>query len=277
MTEHTYPAHYCAYCGHPFSIRSSFCEKCGVRATRAYIADKAPPYPWSPAASVSMVLLAFAIAVIGSAVLLLYFIVFFGIPITVIALNSLTTDPLFFFFSITIELTWLVIPIGFVLRLKAPLSRLGLSFGGVRTAIKDIAIGIGAAFVMVPLILVLVFYQMVDEGAGPPLVPPGPIEIYWLGITCLAMIFMVAPAEELLFRGLLQNSLDAYYGNIAGLLATSIIFGLAHMNPINGVVQTVLGIILGLIFQKQNRRLLAPVTAHGVYNCLIFILDTFFI
>lgn len=277
MTEQTYTAKHCPYCGHPFSIRSLFCEKCGVRVKRAYIAYKEPPYPWSPAASFSIILLSFAIAVIGSAFLLLYFMVFFGIPFTLTALELLTTDSLFFFLSITIELTWIIIPLGFVLRLKVPLSRLGLFSNGVRTAIKDIAIGIGAAFVMVPLILVLVFYQMVAEGAGPPLIPPGPIEIYWLEITCLAMIFMVAPAEELLFRGLLQNSLDAYYGNIAGLLVTSIIFGLAHMNPINGVVQTVLGLILGIVFQRRDRRLLAPVTAHGVYNCLIFILDVFFI
>jgi membrane protease YdiL (CAAX protease family) len=125
--------------------------------------------------------------------------------------------------------------------------------------------------------LALVFYQLVVEGAGPPSTLPGPVEIYWLMMNCAAMILMVAPAEEILFRGLLQNSLDAHYGNIAGLLAASIIFGLGHLNPINGIVQTLLGIILGLLLQVRGRRLLAPITAHGVYNCLVLILDTFFI
>jgi membrane protease YdiL (CAAX protease family) len=49
------------------------------------------------------------------------------------------------------------------------------------------------------------------------------------------------------------------------------------MNPINGVLQTILGIILGLLFQFRGRRLLAPITAHGTYNCLVIILDAFFI
>lgn len=277
MTEHTYPARYCPFCGHPFSVRSLFCEKCGVRTTRSYIAPKEPPYPWSPTASISVTLLAYGVAIIGASFLFLYFIVFFGIPVSLFGLESLVEDPLFFLFTITIELAWVFIALGFVLRFKAPLSRLGLASGGVLTSIKDIAIGLGAAFVMVPLILALVFYQMVAEGAGPPTIPPGPTEIYWLVITCLAMIFVVAPAEEMLFRGIMQNSFDAHYGNIAGLLATSIIFGLGHMNPINGVVQTLLGIILGLLFQIRGRRLLAPVTAHGVYNCLIFILEAFLI
>ncbi|MFX1562468.1 MAG: type II CAAX prenyl endopeptidase Rce1 family protein [Promethearchaeota archaeon] len=277
MTEHSHHARYCPYCGHPFSVRSLFCEGCGVKTTRTYIEQKERPYPWSPAASISMTLLAFSVATIGAGVLSLYFIVFFGVPLTIAAIESLTYDPLFFFLTITIELTWIVIVVGFVLRSKAPLSRLGLASGGVQTSIKDIAYGLGAALAMVPLMLALVYYQLIAEGAGPPTTPPGSVEIFWLLMNCLAMMVMVAPAEEILFRGFLQNSLDAHYGNIAGLLAASIIFGLGHMNPINGVLQTMLGIILGLLFRMRGRRLLAPITAHGVYNCLVIILDTFFI
>jgi hypothetical protein len=94
---------------------------------------------------------------------------------------------------------------------------------------------------------------------------------------CVSVILIIAPAEEVLFRGFIQNSLDAHYGRIGGLLVASIIFGMAHLNPLIGVLHTIGGIILGLLFQWRGRRLAGPIAAHATYDCLIILLDAFLI
>ncbi len=125
------------------------------------------------------------------------------------------------------------------------------------------------------LILLLSFYELVSQGLGPTPTPPGPVDLFWVAMFSLSVIIVVAPAEEVLFRGFVQNSLDAHYGRIGGLLVASVIFGLVHLNPLIGVFQTILGIILGLLFQWRGYRLAGPIAAHATYDCLIILLDAF--
>ena len=69
-------------------------------------------------------------------------------------------------------------------------------------------------------------------------------------------------AEEMFFRGAMQPSL--------GLVASSVIFGLAHIGPMRRfwvwtVWATVMGLVFGLLYAATGE-LLAPVVAHVLIN-----------
>ncbi|MFQ6050657.1 MAG: lysostaphin resistance A-like protein [Candidatus Hydrothermarchaeota archaeon] len=83
----------------------------------------------------------------------------------------------------------------------------------------------------------------------------GLMDIFFLNI------FVVAPSEELLFRGFLQPKI--------GLFPASLLFGLVHWFGYFNVPQvigaTFLGLILGLLFEwKKN--IVTPIVAHATTN-----------
>lgn len=277
MAKNQYLTRFCPFCGAQLTTRSVYCETCGKHIERTIQEVQVPPYPWTPKASFLIILLVYGVSIVCMFFIIFYYLVFFGIPLFPFGLDFILLDPVFIFLILLLEIVFLLIPLAYVISLKVRISKLGLVSGGGLTMTKDVLIGIVVGAALVPLMLALAFYDFVVSGYGPPPIPPSPADLFWLGMTCLGVILVVAPSEEILFRGFVQNTLDAHYGNIAGLLVSSIIFGLVHMNPLIGVVQTIGGIFFGLIFQWRNRRLAGPIAAHATYNCLILILDAFLI
>jgi membrane protease YdiL (CAAX protease family) len=85
----------------------------------------------------------------------------------------------------------------------------------------------------------------------------------------VAVVFAVAlvPAlsEEVLFRGIVQHSLAEQGGGLRAAIATGIIFGAYHMNPISLVPLVVLGAFFGyLVYRCGN--LTVAVSAHFFNN-----------
>jgi membrane protease YdiL (CAAX protease family) len=205
--------------------------------------------------------------------ILFYYLVFFGIPFPLI-FDLVLNDPILTVVLTFSELVFIIVPVAYVLSLKVNLKKLGLAFGGLRSFIVDVGWGLLVGAALVPLIVAIASYEIFGSGS-PSALPPGPTDLFWVGVTLLTIIFIVAPTEELLFRGFLQNSLDAHYGRIGGVLVTSVIFGIVHLNPLIGVYQTVIGIFLGLLFQWRGRRLAGPIAAHAIYDCIIILLNVF--
>jgi membrane protease YdiL (CAAX protease family) len=84
-----------------------------------------------------------------------------------------------------------------------------------------------------------------------------------------ATVVIGAPfAEELYFRGLTQPVLQRYLGGWAGLLVTSVFFGLAHAGSNPGEAIPALaffGVVLGLLAWRTGR--LGPgIVAHMTFN-----------
>jgi len=83
----------------------------------------------------------------------------------------------------------------------------------------------------------------------------------------LAIIsFLAGVCEEVLFRGVLQAGLSKVTAPWTGLAAASVAFGLAH--PISKqyiVAAAIVGFFLGWLYLVTGN-LLAPVTAHAVYD-----------
>lgn len=203
-----------------------------------------------------------------------YFIFFWGIPLFDII--TITFNPAFMILLTLTELVFILMPWAYATSLKVKRDKVGVTTGGGLTLAKDLVLGITVGAAIVPVTLLLDLYELLAPGGSPPALPT-PTDLFWVGMLCLSVILVIAPAEEFFFRGFIQNSLDVHYGRIGGLLVASIIFGLAHLNPLIGVFQTIGGIFLGLLFQWRGRRLAGPIAAHATFDCVLILLDAFLI
>jgi membrane protease YdiL (CAAX protease family) len=87
-------------------------------------------------------------------------------------------------------------------------------------------------------------------------------------------IVVVAPAEELLFRGIIQDRLRETFGPAGAITGASLLFGALHVanyvgppaRVVSGVfLITVTGAVLGCVYEK-TRNLAVPIAAHAAYN-----------
>ena len=83
-------------------------------------------------------------------------------------------------------------------------------------------------------------------------------------------ILLVGPAEELAFRGFIQRGLQNSFGKIAGLLATSLMFGLLHgLNSLRAIIPvTIISILLGYVWQKTDGNTTGVAWMHGLYDAI---------
>lgn len=94
-----------------------------------------------------------------------------------------------------------------------------------------------------------------------------------LWIWLLVNFAVIALTEELIFRGLLQTSLVERLGAPAGIVISSLLFGLAHL-PFSGqfaVVAGIAGLGYGLALHFSGR-MLVPALLHGVVNSVHLLL-----
>jgi tetratricopeptide (TPR) repeat protein/membrane protease YdiL (CAAX protease family) len=93
-----------------------------------------------------------------------------------------------------------------------------------------------------------------------------------LGLPWGAALFFgcVLPAvgEELVFRGFLGRGLVARYGAFQGVLFTSVLFGLFHVDPVRIATATVFGVAVHVVY-LTTRTLWAPMLLHFLNNALV--------
>ena len=71
--------------------------------------------------------------------------------------------------------------------------------------------------------------------------------------------------EELLFRGVVQRSMERMFQPIVAALVTGIVFGLFHLDPFNVVPLIAIGCFLGFL-RLRSRSILLPISAHFLNN-----------
>lgn len=90
-------------------------------------------------------------------------------------------------------------------------------------------------------------------------------------------VLLVAPAEELLFRGAIQGRLRQRFGPAPAVVGASLLFGSVHLTNFTGalppIVATiallaVVGSIFGVAYERTGN-LAVPVVIHGVYNLVL--------
>lgn len=98
-------------------------------------------------------------------------------------------------------------------------------------------------------------------------------------VLAVVSVLLVAPAEELLFRGAIQGRLRRSFGPVGAVVGASALFASVHLvnytGPLPGVLAFVavigaVSLVLGWLYEHTGN-LAAPVLAHGLYNAVLFV------
>ena len=84
-------------------------------------------------------------------------------------------------------------------------------------------------------------------------------------LTLLAVSLGPAVVEEFWCRGFLGRGLCARYGIIAGVLLTSLLFGLLHMAPSHVIITALMGLYLHFVY-LATRCIWMPILLHALNN-----------
>lgn len=99
-----------------------------------------------------------------------------------------------------------------------------------------------------------------------------------LGLAALS-ILLVAPAEELLFRGALQGRLRRAFGPVGAVATASLLFGALHVANYPGAltgalvgagIVTVGGSVFGTVYEYTGN-LAVPIVSHATYNTVLLV------
>lgn len=143
---------------------------------------------------------------------------------------------------------------------------------------RELGIGVGGALLAVAVVAVL---SAVVGSLG--LLPDSVIgeavtgdRRILLGLAVLSL-FVIAPVEEYLFRGVIQGRLRRSFGPVGAVAVASLLFGSLHLANYAGRPAAVLagalliaatGAVLGALYEYTGN-LAVPVVAHGLYNALL--------
>ena len=104
--------------------------------------------------------------------------------------------------------------------------------------------------------------------------------VYFLYLIPIAFL-LNGPAEELLFRGVVQGLFRRSFGVWIGVAAASLLFGFFHIGALIGggtgavglattlLLLSILGVVLGVVYER-TQNLLVPMVIHGLFNAMTF-------
>lgn len=197
----------------------------------------------------------------------------FVIPIILLDFDVQST-PVFIALTIAGQLGFLAVGLGYaryrglVVPIETPTIReLGIAVGGALLALV-VAILIGIVLQLLGLVPGSVIG---DAAALDPTI--------LLGIGLLS-IFVVAPIEEFLFRGVVQGLLRQVYGPVSAIAGASLLFGSIHLTNYTGSLDAVVagalliagtGAVLGILYEVSGN-LSVPIVAHALYNVVLSVI-----
>jgi membrane protease YdiL (CAAX protease family) len=93
-------------------------------------------------------------------------------------------------------------------------------------------------------------------------------------VVAMVLIVIAPLAEELLFRGIFQGSLERAIGHWPGILITALSFGILH-GRVRFIPVSLLGLLMGYMVMRTNA-LTAGLAAHSINNLTILFLSQLF-
>lgn len=123
----------------------------------------------------------------------------------------------------------LILRFGWINPVSSLRAALGWRWNGWRSLIAGVV-----SFILAGSLTILISRLV---GPGIPYSVPGvaPLEAHTvlgvLGLLFLLLLFvgLTVAAEETMFRGLIQTQIEAHYGSLVAILATTLLFGLRHL------------------------------------------------
>lgn len=147
-----------------------------------------------------------------------------------------------------------------------------------RSDLRWAAIGLVGSFAAVALLVAAStvvdlspIQSVVGEAAG--------VDPVILVALALLSIFVIAPAEELLFRGAVQGRLRKTFGPVGAIALASTIFASLHaFNFVGGglvilvplAALFLVGSVFGYVYERTEN-LVVPTAVHGLYNATLFL------
>lgn len=101
---------------------------------------------------------------------------------------------------------------------------------------------------------------------------------FLLGLAVLSVL-IVAPAEELLFRGAIQGRLRQRVGPAGAVVGAALVFGSVHLANYTGAFAPIVagalliaavGCVFGVLYE-YTENLVVPVAAHATYNVVLLV------
>lgn len=88
------------------------------------------------------------------------------------------------------------------------------------------------------------------------------------------MLFIIGPAEEIFWRGYLQNSFSRKWNPDVAFIVTTLMYSLVHISKFNFMLimaAMVAGFVWGLAYRFFPERLGAIIISHALWDCAVFI------
>ncbi|MFB8792587.1 MAG: type II CAAX endopeptidase family protein [Potamolinea sp.] len=130
--------------------------------------------------------------------------------------------------------------------------------------------GIGGYLVALPLVIIVsLLNQQIWQGQGGSN-PILPLALEGKDSVALLIFFLTAAVaapifEEIIFRGFLLPSLTRYMPVWGAVVASSLLFAIAHLSLSEVLPLATLGMVLGFVYTR-SRNLLAPMLLHSLWN-----------
>lgn len=146
----------------------------------------------------------------------------------------------------------------------------------VRFGLTDIILGIALAAFMWGVFWLGEYFSTMIFGFARPQVDM----IYgmkegenpWI-LTAL-MLLIIGPAEEIFWRGYIQNTLSRRWNPNVGFIVTTLVYSLVHLPKMNFMLimsAAVAGFIWGLAYRFFPERFGAILLSHALWDCAVFI------
>lgn len=88
------------------------------------------------------------------------------------------------------------------------------------------------------------------------------------------MLLIIGPAEEIFWRGYIQNTLSKRWNPNVGFIVTTLVYSLVHLPKMNFMLimaAAVAGFIWGLAYRFFPERFGAILLSHALWDCAVFI------
>jgi membrane protease YdiL (CAAX protease family) len=107
---------------------------------------------------------------------------------------------------------------------------------------------------------------MVQEAVKMVMATEHPVEV---ALQVISVIIMAPIAEELLFRGILFNTIKHAGYPLAGMFASAVLFALVHGSVALMLPLFVMGFALAWLYERSGS-LIAPIVMHATFNAINF-------
>ncbi|PKM57024.1 MAG: hypothetical protein CVU98_08240 [Firmicutes bacterium HGW-Firmicutes-3] len=133
----------------------------------------------------------------------------------------------------------------------------------IKNSLASMVIGIGLVFLMNGLIRFISAATDIEFSY----LSPSTFRVYNLWFLMVAVGLLTPVFEELFFRGVVLSRLSYGFGPFTGILLSSVMFSLSHMNLVQSIYVFPVGLLAAFLVYKTGS-ILSAIWLHTLYNIL---------